>query len=305
MAIDNSLWVEKYRPQVLDEYVGNEHIKNKFKEYIETNDLPHVLMFGKAGTGKTTLARVLTNNIECDELYINASDETGVDIVRTKIKPFAASVSFAKIKVVILDEFDYMSPNSQAALRNIMEQFSKITRFILTCNYRERIIDPIISRSQVYEVFPPSRKEVAIHVAKILKEEKVTFNPEDIKVLVDSTYPDIRQLINVCQRNSNDGKLVVNRAEIIDSDFKLKLLEILTQKEKKDIFRSIRQLVANNHISDFTEVYKFLYEKVDEYAPNKVPHIIEKVANGLRYDTYVVDKEINFMSTIIDMLSVL
>jgi len=301
--IDNSIWTEKYRPQILDDYVGNDHIKKKFTEYIETNDPPHVLLYGKAGTGKTTLAKILANNTDSDTLYINASDESGVDIVRTKIKPFAAHVSFAKIKVIILDEFDYMTPNSQAALRNIMEQFSKLTRFVLTCNYHERIIEPIVSRCQIYEVFPPSRQEVAIHVAKLLQKEQITFNPEDIKVLVDSTYPDIRQLINSCQRNSSDGKLDVNRDEIIDSDFKLKLLKILTQKEKRDIFKSIRQLVADNHISDFSEIYKFLYDKVDEYAPTKIPHIITILAEGLKHDVFIIDKEIGFMDTIIKLIT--
>jgi len=301
--IDNTLWNEKYRPQILDDYVGNEHIKTKFAQYIKTNDPPHVLLYGKAGTGKTTLAKILANNTDSDVLYINASDETGVDVIRDKVKPFAAHVSFAKIKVVILDEFDYMTPNSQAALRNIMEQFSKLTRFVLTCNYHERIIDPIVSRCQVYEVFPPSRQEVAIHVAKLLQQEAVKFNPEDIKVLVDSTYPDIRQLINSCQRNSSEGNLKVDRTEIIDSDFKLTLLGILTQKEKRDIFNSVRQLVADNHISDFTEVYKFLYDKVDEYAKNKIPHIITILADGLKHDVFIIDKEICFMDTIIKLIA--
>ncbi len=303
MAKDNTIWCEKYRPDTLDDYVGNDHIKEKFSQYIAESDPPHVMLYGKAGTGKTTLARILTNNIDCDELYINASDETGVDIVRTEIKPFAASVSFSKMKIVILDEFDYMSPNSQAALRNIMEQFSKITRFVLTCNYHEKIIEPIISRCQVFEVFPPSRTKVAVHVAGILKKEGVSYKPEDVKLLLDTTYPDIRQLINSCQRNSTKGQLVVNREEIIDSDFKLKMLDILKKSAKQDVYKNIRQLVANNHVSDFTEVFRFLIDRVDEYAPTKSPHITTTVADGLRYDTYIVDKEINFMATMIELIA--
>jgi len=211
---------------------------------------------------------------------------------------------FITNKKILTHNCDYMTPNSQAALRNLMQgQYSKLTRFVLTCNYHERIIEPIVSRCQVFEVIPPSRKDVAIHAAKILQKENVEFNPQDIKVLVDSTYPDIRQLINSCQRNSTEGRLIVDRAEIIDSDFKLKLLETLTQKEKKGIFKSIRQLVADNHISDFTEIYRFLYDKVDEYAPTKVPHIITILADGLKYDTFIVDKEINFMDSIIKLIT--
>lgn len=303
MAKDNTLWSEKYRPETLDGYVGNNHIKTKFNQYIEENDPPHVLLHGKAGTGKTTLARILTKNIECDDLYINASDETGVDVVRTKIKPFAASVSFEDKKIVILDEFDYMTQNSQAALRNIMEQFSKVTRFILTCNYHEKIISPIYSRCQVYEVVPPSRKDVAIHVAGILQKESVGFDPADVKLLVDATYPDIRQLINACQRASSKGELKINKEELIDSDFKLKLLSILTQKEKHNIFKNIRQLVADNHISDFSEIYKFLYDKVDEYAPDKIPHVMMAIGEGLIHDPLIVDKEINFMNSMIQLIS--
>ena len=199
---ENSLWAEKYRPRTLDSYVGNDHIKSKVKYYIEHNDPPHLLFYGEAGTGKTTLAKMIAENTDSDTMYVNASDETGIDVVRTKIRPFAAAVSLSSIKLVILDEFDYITPNSQAALRNLMEQFSRTTRFILTCNYHDKIIKPIKSRCQIFEVFPPSPKDVAIHVAKILQQENISFDPEDIKLLIDHTYPDIRQFINYCQRNS-------------------------------------------------------------------------------------------------------
>ena len=145
-SVKHSLWVEKYRPNQLDNYIGNDHLKSKVSVYLESGDIPHLLLFGRAGTGKTTLAKLLVNNIDCDYLYINASDENSVDVVREKVKNFASTLGFKDMKVIILDECDYITPNAQAALRNLMETFSKNCRFILTCNYVERIIDPIQSR---------------------------------------------------------------------------------------------------------------------------------------------------------------
>ena len=169
MSKSNSLWVEKYRPSSLDTYIGNDHLKSKVSIYLESGDLPHLLLFGRAGTGKTTLAKLLVKNIECDYLYINASDENNVDTVRTKVKNFASTIGFKDLKIIILDECDYITPNAQAALRNLMETFSRHCRFILTCNYVERIIDPIQSRCQSFQIVPPSKKEVAVHLSNILK----------------------------------------------------------------------------------------------------------------------------------------
>ena len=197
--MSHSLWVEKYRPKDLSTYIGNEHLKSKVKVYLESEDVPHLLLYGKAGTGKTTLAKIVVNNIDCDYMYINASDENKVDDVRNKIKTFASSVGFKSLKVIILDECDYLTPNAQAALRNLMETFSKHCRFILTCNYVERIIDPIQSRCQSYKVVPPSKKEVAIHTSNILNTEGVTYDNNDIVTMVNSSYPDIRRIINAVQ----------------------------------------------------------------------------------------------------------
>ena len=166
--VDNSLWVEKYRPTTLENYVGNEHLKEKVKGYIENGDVPHLLLYGRAGTGKTTLAKLIVNSIECDHIIINASDENNVDMVRNKVKGFASTIGFKPMKVVILDEFDYMSQNAQAILRNLMETFSKHCRFILTCNYVEKVIEPIQSRCQTFQIVPPTKKDVAIQISKIL-----------------------------------------------------------------------------------------------------------------------------------------
>ena len=156
--VDNSLWVEKYRPIKLDDYVGNEHLKEKVSGYIESEDVPHLLLFGRAGTGKTTLAKLIVKSIECDYMVINASDENNVDTVRNKVKNFASSQGFKKYKIIILDEFDYMTPNAQAILRNLMETFSKHCRFILTCNYVEKIIDPIQSRCKPFKSYHHPKK---------------------------------------------------------------------------------------------------------------------------------------------------
>ena len=225
--VDNSLWVEKYRPIKLDDYVGNEHLKEKVSGYIESEDVPHLLLFGRAGTGKTTLAKLIVKSIECDYMVINASDENNVDTVRNKVKNFASSQGFKKYKIIILDEFDYMTPNAQAILRNLMETFSKHCRFMLTCNYVEKIIDPIQSRCQTFQIVPPSKKEVAVQLDKILKSENVNYDVKDLVPIIDSSYPDIRKVINTCQLNSVKGVLKLSKNDLLDSDFKTKIVDIL------------------------------------------------------------------------------
>ena len=300
--LSHTLWVEKYRPNNLDTYIGNEHLKDKVSVYLESGDLPHLLLYGKAGTGKTTLAKILVNNIDCDYLYINASDENNVDTVRNKVKNFASTMGFKDYKIIILDECDYITPNAQAALRNLMETFSKHCRFILTCNFVERIIDPIQSRCQSFQIIPPSKKEVARHIHNILLEENVMSDMKDLKVLIDSGYPDIRRVINAAQRNVVKGKLKLDTTSIIQNDYKLKLLKILKTQDKKTAFKDIRQLLLDNKITDFADLFRLLYDEVDDWGKGHVAECILVIARYELSDTQVVDKEINAMAMLIELL---
>jgi replication factor C small subunit len=238
-------------------------------------------------------------------LYINASDERKIDDVRYKIKTFASSIGFNPIKIIILDEADYLTAEAQAALRNIMEAFSQHTRFILTGNYHERIIDPILSRCQPYEIYPPTKKDVALTLLNILTSEGVKFDKDGVVTLVNSHYPDIRSIINTAQKNVVDGELRLSKEDILQGDIKTRLIDMLKNTNKKQAFSDIRQLVADNSISRFEDLYTEMYEKVDDYSPNGAGDVILTLADGQFQDVHVVDKEICFMATIIKVLRVI
>ena len=301
-GLSHSLWVEKYRPTDLSTYIGNEHLREKVGVYLESGDVPHLLLYGRAGTGKTTLAKIITKNIDCDYLYINASDENKVDDVRNKVKTFASSIGFRDLKVLILDECDYLTPNAQAALRNLMETFSKHCRFILTCNYVERIIDPIQSRCQPYKIVPPSRKDVAKQMVHILDSEEVSYELDDVALIVNAGYPDIRRVINSAQRQVVHGKLKVDVNSVIQNDYKVKLLESLTPNTT---MAGIRQLLADNSVTDYNELYKLLYDELETYSHGKDAECILALSEGQYQDVQVVDKEINFMSTIVKLIRII
>ena len=301
--MSNSLWVEKYRPDTLEGYVGNEHILEKVKIYIENEDVPHLLLYGVAGTGKTTLAKIITNQIDCDVMYINASDENSVDAVRDKIRGFASSMGFRKWKVVILDESDYLTPNAQAALRNLMETFSKSTRFILTCNYVEKVIDPIQSRCQTFAITPPSKKEVAKRLHQILTEEGVSFQNEELAILVNSGYPDIRRVLNAAQRQVVNGELKIDTTSTVQANYIDNVIKILQKGgDIKQQFTEIRQIIADSKVKDFTPLYRGLYDEIDNYASGKVGQTILNIADGQYKDSMVVDKEINVMAMMLNIL---
>ena len=302
--MSNSLWVEKYRPDTLEGYVGNEHILEKVKIYIQNKDVPHLLLYGQAGTGKTTLAKIITNQIDCDLMYINASDENSVDAVRDKIRGFASSMGFRKWKVIILDEADYLTPNAQAALRNLMETFSASTRFILTCNFVEKVIDPIQSRCQTFAITPPSKKDVAKRLNDILTTEGIEFEMSDLAVLVNSGYPDIRRVLNAAQRQVIKGKLVIDKQSTLEANYTEKVVqELMSNNDAKTKFTNVRQIIADSGVKSFEPLYRTLYDRVDDYGKGKVGQTILNIADGQYKDAMVVDKEINVMAMMLNIIT--
>ena len=301
---ENSLWVESFRPSTLDGYVGNEHIIEKVKVYLENGDVPHLLFYGSAGTGKTTLAKIIANNVDADVMYINASDENNIETVRTKIKNFASTVGFRRWKICILDEADYMTPNGQAALRNLMETFSKTTRFILTCNYVEKIIDPIQSRCQTFAIVPPSKKDVAKRIVDILTQLEIEYDNKDLVTIINSGYPDIRRVLNACQRQVVDGKLKIDAASLVQANYMTNVVSILeSDKPKKDAFKEIRQLIADSKVKDFTAFYRFLFDELDNYAKGHIASVILILAEAQYQDSFAIDKELHVMSMIVKLLN--
>ena len=300
---ENTLWTEAFRPNTLEGYIGNEHIIEKVKIFIANGDVPHLLFYGSAGTGKTTLAKIIANSVDADLMYINASDENSVDAVRDKIKRYASTVGFKRWKIIILDEADYLTPNAQAALRNLMETYSKTTRFILTCNYVEKIIDPIQSRCQTFAIMPPNKTDVAKRLVSVLEEKQVQYDIKDIAAIINASYPDIRRAINTAQSCVIENQLTLDKASAIQANYMTEVLEMLKNaKDKKVAFTNIRQCIADSKVRDFTPMYTFLYDNLDEFAHGHIAPCILIIAESQFKDASVVDKEINIMAMFVNIL---
>lgn len=300
----NSLWVEKYRPSMLTEYLGHESIKEQVQSFIEKKDIPHLLLYGPAGTGKTSLAKLIVQNIPCDVMTINASDENGIDIIREKIKNFASSAGFRPLKVIILDEADFLTANAQAGLRNTLETHSAHTRYILTCNYLEKIIPAIISRTQSFEIKPLSKSETAVKLVEILQSENVTFTQEDVVFMINSFHPDIRKVINFAQQSNVNGALKISKHSFVGQDFMDKIVEILKTPSKPTSFSDIRQIIADFDPSSFDALYKHLFEAVEVYGKGKDALIILELAESLYQSALVIPKarDITFLACIYKIL---
>jgi len=304
---DHPIWVERYRPDNLIDYIGNESVKETCKIYVQKQDVPHLLFFGPPGTGKTSLAKILTKNINCDVLYVNASDANGVDDVRFKFKSFAQGSGFRPLKVAILDEADRLTSEAQGALRNLMETYSSHTRFILTCNYVEKIIPAIVSRCQTFEIKPISKPDVAKKLVHILKTEKINFVIEDIKFIVETYYPDIRKIINFAQQSNLNGTIKIYINNAADLDFENKLINIIQNSgDPATSLNEIRQLISDHVDPDSLETtYRFLMDKVDVYAKGKEAMVILRLAEGLKDSSSLISKvrDIPFLACIYNILN--
>lgn len=300
------LWVEKYRPSSVSEYVfRDEKQKKQVQSWVTTGAIPHLLFSGAAGTGKTTLAKVLLNELDVDGgdvMMINASNENNVDTMRTKINGFASSLPFSgDFKYVLLDEADYLSPNAQAILRNMMETYSMTCRFILTCNYPNKVIPAIHSRCQGYHIEKLDQTEFTVRIATILLEEQQEFSPEDLDVFVKSTYPDLRKCINMVQQNIVDGKLQEPGAgEGGESDW---ILEYVALFQLGKISEARKLIVAKARAEEYEGVYRKLYENLEWFGEDDMVQgrALICIRDGLVNHALVADPEINLSATLLEL----
>jgi len=295
----HTLWIEKYRSQTLEQYIGNDAVKTRIADCIISNDIPHFIFSGTAGTGKTTLAKLIVSNIKCDYLYLNASDENGIDMIREKVKGFASSATFNPIKVVILDEADFLTQPAQAALRNIIEEYSINTRFILTCNYIERLIEPLTSRCEIHILKPPSMPDVARHICtNILDVEGVKYDIKNVALLIKEHYPDIRSIIKYLQAGVKDNEFQWIE---LNTDWLTKVVDVLKSRDKKAWY-TIRQIVADAQVDDFQVAYRFLFENLEKYSYGHDAEISVVLDDHIWRAGVVPDKEINFAAAIAKIL---
>jgi replication factor C small subunit len=299
MNKQHTLWIEKYRSETLEQYIGNDAVKARIADCIANNDIPHFIFAGSAGTGKTTLAKLIVKNIQCDYLYINASDENGIDIIRDKVKGFASTSSFKPLKVVILDEADFLTQPAQAALRNLIEEYSMVTRFVLTCNYIERLIEPLQSRCEIHILKPPTKSAVAKHICtNILDVEGVTYDIQDVAKIINELYPDVRSIIKVLQSNVKDSKLTITT---LDDNWCKQLIQILNKREKNAWYQ-VRQLVADAQVDDFQTAYRYMFDHLADFSYGHDAELSVILDDFIWRAGVVPDKEINFAAAIAKIL---
>jgi len=305
--MDTFLWVEQYRPKTVDDCILPESLKNTFKEFVEVGNVPNIILSGGPGVGKTTIAKAVLDEIGATSMMVNGSEESGIDVLRTKIKNFASTVSLeGGRKYLILDEADYLNPQStQPALRGFMEEFSNNCGFILTCNYKNRLIPPLHSRCSTIDFRilnsekPQLAKEFFVRVQDILNKEKVEFEVKVVAEVLNKYFPDWRRVLNELQRYSASGK--------IDSGILTNLSEVnineLMQALKKKEFTVVRKWIVHNLDNDpsriFRRIYDNLYDNVDAVT---IPHAVIILAEYSYKSAFVADQEINMLACLTEVM---
>ena len=298
------LWVEKYRPKTIDGYVfRDDHQRKQIATWIKDKSIPHLLLSGVAGIGKTTLAKILIHEIgieDYDVLDINASRTNSVEDVRDKITNFVQMIPFGPFKVVLLDEADYLSPNAQAALRGVMEEYSQTARFILTCNYPNRIIPAIHSRCQGFHVERTDQTEYTARVATILVEENIEFDLDTLDLYVKVAYPDLRKCIQLVQQNSTEGKLESpNKGDAGGADWKFDMVDLFKAGK---INEARKMLCGKLRAEEMEEVYRWLYDNLSIFGEEtKQDSAILIIKQGLVDHIICVDSEVNLAATLVKL----
>lgn len=300
------LWVEKYRPNKVEDCILPDSIKATFQEYVNQKQIPNLLLAGSAGVGKTTIAKALCNEVGCDWLMINGSDENGIETLRVKIKNYASSMSFSGgRKVVIIDEADYLNANSiQPALRGAIEEFSSNCSFIFTCNYKNRIIEPLHSRCAVIDFKSNGNKKALMaqlfkRVIWILEQENISYDKEVVATLISKYFPDNRRILNELQRYSTSGKI---DAGILSSVSDINISGLVKSLKEKN-FSDAKRWVANNIDNDPIRIYRKIYDSMyDVLNPNCIPQIVLLISRYQYQQAFSADAEINLMAFVVEMM---
>jgi replication factor C small subunit len=302
------LWTEKYRPKTIADYVFRDDAQRKqVQGWIEGKAIPHLLFSGAPGTGKTTLAKVLINMLDIDEydvLEINASRENSVENVRDKITNFVQTMPFGEFKVVLLDEADYISPNGQAALRGVMETYASSSRFILTCNYPNKIIPALHSRCQGFHIEKIDHTEFTARIATVCVEEGVEIDIDTLDSYVKATYPDLRKCLNLCQMNTVDGKLIKpNEGDSATADYKLAVVDLFKQGK---ILEARKMLCSQVRPEEMDELFRWMYDNLQLWGETQEQQdsAILIIAKGLRNIPMVADQEINLAATLVELCQI-